>query len=119
MAVTIDDIKDNMQDCEMVTQGDDNIIVRCLHHASVHVDAVVSTADKVIGESIRDAVVIKRTIYEMYIYSSDFQQAQEYKEDANTMLKAALGIAEDGQTRIAAKRPTAAVVEGRNDWNGY
>lgn len=119
MAVTIDDIKNNMQDCEMVTQGDDDIISRCLHHASVHVDAVITASGKTIGTDIKDAVVIKRTIYELYIYSSDFQQAQEYKDDANTMLRAALGIAEDGQTRIATKRPTAAVVEGRKDWNGF
>lgn len=118
MAVTIQIIKDSVENIDLITHNSDAVITRCLSNATLYVDTIAAEAGRILSDAVRDTIITKRTMYELFIYSQDFQQANEYKEDASIMLNAAIGKNNTGET-IAVKTPTAYVVEGRTDWNGY
>ncbi len=111
MALTIDDVKLNMPDAETISESDDDVITRCLNTASVFIDTYITASGKTVSADLRDLIVIKRTKYELYMFSSDYQLASEHKEDALTMLKAALGYDESTGGSIAQKQPTSYIVK--------
>jgi translation elongation factor EF-Ts len=120
MAVTIATIKENIQqsDLDAISGGSDTVIQNCLTKAQTFVNVYETNSGKEFAEAVKDDVIINITLCNLFRYSQDYQISAEYKEDAMTILEAAAGISSDAQ-KIKPKTPTAHVVPGRTDWNGF
>lgn len=121
MAITLtkDDILKNLQSeyLDAIT-GDDAIITDAISKAVRYVTTYVAASGKIISDDIQIDAAIHRTIYGLYIYSQDYQLAQEHRSAADDILEIACGFKNDGQS-ISKPQPVSYVVHGRTDWNGY
>lgn len=121
MAVTVtkSDILTNLQTeyLEAIT-NDDNVIGDAIAKATRYVTSYVSASGVDIQEDIQRDAIILRSIYGLYIYSQDYQLAQENRSAADDLLSIACGLKSSGES-VVKPAPATYVVPGRHDWNGY
>ena len=98
-AVTVDDLKTDIKpyNYEALCGNDDDIAARALEKATLWAKAkVIVAAGSFDPESeINREIVIKRALYELYSYGENEAVAQDKREDALELLKAAYGPAID------------------------
>ncbi len=125
MSVTVEDIRSELKsyNLKLLTDGDSTVIQRAIEKAVIwakaKVIAVSGTFDE--GTEINRLIVIKRALYELYSYAENEAVAQDKKEDAMELLRAAYGDGVDaaGYPGDSAKTPIPAgrVIGGRSRSN--
>jgi hypothetical protein len=117
MAVTIENIKGNIQSADLtaITGNDDNIISTCINDAQIFVDVYIQNSGKTVAEEVKDSAVIKRTLCGLYRYSGDFAVSREFYDDAKTILESAVGVSETQTSKTSGGH----VVAGSTDWKGF
>jgi len=120
MSVTVDDLRSEIKEynLKVLADGDSAVIQRAIEKAVIWAKAKVIAASGFFDEEtdINRLIVIKRALYELYSYAENEQVAQDKKEDAMELLRAAYGDAIDssGYQGDSAKYsiPTGAVKSG-------
>ena len=101
-----------------VLQGDERIASGAISNAYAYVKAQVRKCSNITDidsdETLRLAV-IKRALYELFIYSNDVVVAEQFKNDANSLIKARIGDC----TVENAGASVVYVKEGEDNWNGF
>ena len=125
MSVTVDDLRSEIKEynLKVLADGDSAVIQRAIEKAVIWAKAKVIAASGFFDEEtdINRLIVIKRALYELYSYAENEQVAQDKKEDAMELLRAAYGDAIDssGYQGDSAKSsiPTGAVKSGSGRTN--
>lgn len=120
MSVTVDDLRSEIKEynLKVLADGDSAVVQRAIEKAVIWAKAKVIAASGFFDEEtdINRLIVIKRALYELYSYAENEQVAQDKKEDAMELLRAAYGDAIDssGYQGDSAKSsiPTGAVKSG-------
>lgn len=99
MEATVADLKAEIKEYnyKVLTGGDDAVAARALHKATIWAKAKVMAARGSFdpGAEINREIVLKRAQYELYSYAENEAVAQDKKEDAMELLRAAYGDAVD------------------------
>ena len=107
-----------------VIQNDEEIAKRAISNAYSFVKAIASKylqglkTEDIDKDEILQLAVIKRALYELFIYSSDVIVAEQFKNDCNTLLKSRFTSSisdkdkEQGEVYVYIK-------EGSDNWNGF
>lgn len=121
--ITASDLKAEIKDYnyQMLTGGDDAVAVRAVEKATLWAMAkVIATGRTFDASPINRAIVLKRALYELYSYGENEAVAQDKKEDALELLRAAYGSAVDAAGYSAAgggvsqtPLPAGSVVPGK------
>jgi len=118
--VTVDEIKQRFltDDLQAVTGGDDSVIERAINSARIWLFAALKARGMQLNEEdeVQREIVIKRTLYELYAYSQDWEVAKANREEAEQLLSAMLGITEEGSASTA---PVIRVAKPQPDWHGF
>ncbi len=120
MSVTVDDLRSEIKEynLKVLADGDSAVIQRAIEKAVIWAKAKVIAASGFFDEEtdINRLIVIKRALYELYSYAENEQVAQDKKEDAMELLRAAYGDAIDSSgyqgDSVKSSIPTGAVQSG-------
>jgi hypothetical protein len=114
-----DDIKQRFQedDLQAITGGNDSVISRAINSAKIWLFAALNSRGLKLDEEdeVQREIIIKRTLYELYAYSQDWEIAKANREESEQMLLAMFG--EVGESRPLA--PVVKVAKGQSDWHGF
>jgi hypothetical protein len=95
MAATVNDLKGEIKDYnyKVLTSGDDAVAARALEKATLWAQAKVIAAQGFFDPdvAINREIVLKRALYELYSHAENESVAQDKKEDAMELLRAAYG----------------------------
>ncbi len=92
--ITVDDIKQDMRDYNYkeITKGNDSVVERAIKRAALWCKAKVLAMGASFDDTdINREIVLKRALYELYSYAESEAVAEDKKEDAMELLKAAYG----------------------------
>lgn len=99
MEATVADLKAEIKEYNyrVLTGGDDAVAVRALEKATIWAKAKVIAARGSFdpASEINREIVLKRALYELYSHAENEPVAQDKKEDAMELLRAAYGDAVD------------------------
>ncbi len=100
--ITVEDIKQDIREYNyrMITNGDDSIAERAIKRATLWCKAKVQAYGATFTDTdINREIVLKRALYELYSYAENEAVAEDKKEDAMELLKAAYtGVDATGYT---------------------
>jgi hypothetical protein len=114
-----DDIKQRFQEADLqaITDGNDSVIRRAINSAKVWLQAALHARGLKLNEDdeVQREIIIKRTLYELYAYSQDWEIAKANREEAEQMLLAMFG--EVGESKRSV--PVVKVARPQPDWHGF
>ena len=120
--ITVENLKGELKDYnyKMLTGGDDSVASRAIEKAVIWAKAKVIVVAGVFNPDteINRELVLKRALYELYSYAENEAVAQDKKEDALELLKAAYGSSVDvsGETESDSMvTPVAKIKKGPKD----
>ena len=120
--ITVENLKGELKDYnyKMLTGGDDSVASRAIEKAVIWAKAKVIVVAGVFNPDteINRELVLKRALYELYSYAENEAVAQDKKEDALELLKAAYGSSVDvsGETESDSMvTPVAKIKERAKD----
>jgi len=117
--ITADDIRQRFQEADLqaITGGDESVITRAINSARIWLQAALGARGMELNEEneVQREIIVKRTLYELYAYSQDWEVAKANREEAEQMLLAMLG--EVGESRPST--PIVKVVRPEPDWHGF
>lgn len=114
MSVTVEDLRSEIKEynLKVLADGDSTVIQRSIEKAVIWAQAKVTAASGIFDEDteINRLIVIKRALYELYSYAENESVANDKKEDAMELLRAAYGDSVDaaGYQSDSAKNPVPA-----------
>lgn len=125
MSVTVEDLRSEIKEynLKVLADGDSTVIQRSIEKAVLWAKAKVTAASGFFdeGTEINRLIVIKRALYELYSYAENESVANDKKEDAMELLRAAYGDSVDaaGYQSDSPKSPVPAgyVRQGRGRTN--
>jgi hypothetical protein len=117
--ISADEVRQRFQEADLqaITGGDESVITRAINSARIWLQAALGARGMELNEEneVQREIIIKRTLYELYAYSQDWEIAKANREESEQMLLAMLG--EVGKSRPLA--PVVKVAKGQSDWHGF
>jgi hypothetical protein len=116
MSVTVEDLRSEIKEynLKVLADGDSAVIQRSIEKAVIWAKAKVTAASGIFDEDteINRLIVVKRALYELYSYAENESVANDKKEDAMELLRAAYGDSVDaaGYQSNSEKSPIPAGV---------
>lgn len=129
LPMTVEELKGEIKgyNYETLTGGDDSVAEGCIQKADIWIRAKLRKCGAVpdFTDDIDKAVLVKRTLYELYSYAENEDIAKDKKQDAYDLLRAKYGNCIDKdlsqQTGSGQKTgdPVGSIVPGSDNWKGF
>ena len=117
--ISADEVRQRFQEADLqaITGGDESVITRAINSARIWLQAALGARGMELNEEneVQREIIVKRTLYELYAYSQDWEVAKANREEAKQMLLAMLGEVGDNKPSV----PFVRVVRGQTDWRGF